>query len=422
MSIFRKEKIKDFFIYGLGQAINIVSPLLIMPFIILKCGQEGLGKVGVGMSLALIICGIIDYGSYINGVKDISLNRNNSKILEFHFKSIYTSKLILVVGILSLVSLLILVVPFFEQYKQLYFFSFLIVIGQFINPAWFFQGTENFKLISFINVISKIIYVALVFTMIQTKDDYIYVNLFFGIGAIVGNSIGLIWLIKKYSFSITTFELKPALLVIRNEFSFSLSQLFLSIYQYSPIILISYVAGDFVAGQFKVIDQIVSIFKTYLNMFFYFVYANICFELSNSYEKGIKVWKQYNGFNFLFLFFVLSFFYYKAELILTFFKISPEHLAVTAHYFRIGILVPIFVAISQPLRQLIFVFNENKVYIRITVITTILNFIALLIFTEYYGLAGAFLSIIMIEIMIILIYYLILKKHFKENLQTKNGN
>lgn len=422
MSVFSKKKIKDFFIYGLGQAINIVSPLLILPYIILVCGEEGLGKVGSGMSLALIISGIIDYGSYINGVKDISLNRNDANILEYHFKSIYLSKFILLVGVLSFFTLVVFFVPFFEEDKELYFLSFLIVIGQFINPIWFFQGIENFKLISFINVSSKIIYIVLVFTMLNESSDYIYVNLFFGLGAIIGNLVGLIWLIKKYSFSITSFELKPALYIIRNEFSFSLSQLFHSIYQYSPILLISYVAGDFVAGQFKVIDQIVSIFKTYLNMFFYFVYANICLEISKEVKQGLKVWKQYNGLNFLFLFFILSVFYYKAELILTYFKIEGKDLGNTVQYFRIGIIVPFLVSISQPLRQLMFAFNENKIYINITVVTTILNFILLLVFTKYNGLGGAFLSIIIIEIIIIIVYNIILMKYFKGNITFKNEN
>lgn len=422
MSVFNKQKIKDFFIYGLGQAINIVSPLLILPYIIFICGQEGLGKVGVGMSLALILSGIIDYGSYINGVKDISINRTDRKVLEFHFKSIYLSKFILLVGVLFFFTLLILFVPFFEQDKKLYFYSFFIVIGQFINPIWFFQGIENFKLISFINVTSKIIYIVLVFILLHEASDYIYVNFFLGLGAIIGNVIGLIWLIKKYSFSVTSFELKPALDIIKNEFSFSVSQLFLSLYQYSPILLISYVAGDFVAGQFKVIDQIVSIFKTYLNMFFYFVYANICLEISKEVKQGLKVWKQYNGLNFLFLFFILSVFYYNAELILTYFKIDAEDLAENVLYFRIGIIVPFLVSISQPLRQLMFAFSENKSYIRITIITTILNFILLLLFTKYYGLGGAFLSIILIEIIIIIVYNIILMKHFKGNITIKNEN
>lgn len=413
MSIFSKKKIKDFFIYGLGQAINIVSPLLILPYIILICGEEGLGKVGVGMSLALIISGIVDYGSYINGVKDISINRANPAILAHHFSAIYFSKFILLIIIGSFFCFFIQVIPFFAEDKLLYYLSFFIVIGQVINPTWFFQGVENFKMISFINVSSKLIYIAFVFCMVKESADFIYVNLFLGIGAIIGNTLGLLWLIKRYSFSLTSFQLKPALHIIRSEFSFSVSQLFNSIYQYSPILVISYVAGDFIAGQFKVIDQVISILKTYLNMFFYFVYANICLEISKELKRGIKVWKQYNGLNFIFLGVLLLLFFYQAELILSYFKIDPKNLTTTVFYFKIGLAVPFLVSISLPLRQLMFAFNENKIYIKITMITTLLNFICLLLFTKYFGLQGAFLSIILIEIIVIFAYYLILFKYFK---------
>ena len=112
MSIFNKKKIKDFFIYGLGQAINLVSPFLVMPFLIYTCGQENYGKIGVGFALALILNSIVDYGSYINGVKEISINRTDQSILELKFNAIYLSKLILVLIVLFLATILIFYVPF----------------------------------------------------------------------------------------------------------------------------------------------------------------------------------------------------------------------------------------------------------------------------------------------------------------------
>ena len=154
MSIFNKNKIKDFFIYGIGQLINIGSPLFVMPFIIAKCGQDNFGKVGVGLSLAMILNGFIDYGSYINGVKEISVNRVNIKHLELKFNAIYLSKLILLVAVLSFITVLIFFIPFLAKDKTLYFLSLFVVLGQFINPIWFFQGVENFKWISIVNFIS----------------------------------------------------------------------------------------------------------------------------------------------------------------------------------------------------------------------------------------------------------------------------
>lgn len=408
MSIFNKKKINDFFIYGFGQAINLISPFLVMPILIHICGQENYGKIGVGFSLSLILNSIVDYGSYINGVKEISINRENREILEVKLSAIYLSKLLLLFAVLSFAVVLILIIPFFAKDKITYLLSLLIIVGQFINPAWFFQGVENFKWISAINVISKLIYIALVLLFVKEKSDYIYANLFLGLGAIVGNSIGLLWLINHFSFSFKSIRLEPALKILKEEFQFSLSQLFLSLYQFFPIILISYISGNFIAGQFRVIDQIITVFKTYLNMFFYFVYSNVCFEISKSYDYGIKVWKQYNGYNFLLILLLLSIVFFNAEFILSYTKIQKSQVLILKPYFQLAMLIPLLTAISQPLRQLMFAFNKNRLYIRITLITTFLNFVFLLFLVRNMGLKGAFITIIFVEIIIILLYSKIL--------------
>jgi len=411
MSIFNKKRIKDFLIYGFGQAINLIAPLFIMPFIIYRCGQDGFGQIGVGFSMALILSGIVDYGSYINGVKEISINRDEKEVLEKKIKAIYLSKFILLAIVLSIATVSILFIPFFNKEKPLLFLSLVIVVAQFLNPNWFFQGIENFKLISIVNILSKIIYVILVLVFIKEKQDYIYANLFLGIGAIIGNLIGLYWLLNKFSFSLKNFSLSESLIILKNEFTFSMSQFFLSLYQYFPIILISSVGGDLMAGQFRVIDQVLSLFKTYLNMFFYFVYSNICFELNKDYQKGLQIWRQYNGLNFLILLLIILLFYSNSELILEYFKIDNIHMIEMLIFFKIGLIIPLLVAISQPLRQLMFAFNENKIYIRITIIMTLINLILLFVFTTLEGLCGAFLSIIFIEIIIIILYCYFLRKH-----------
>jgi polysaccharide transporter, PST family len=413
MTIFNRKKIKDFIIYGLGQAINILSPLLILPFLINKCGIEAVGKVGVGLSTALILNGIIDYGSYIKGVKDISISRNNIIILEQKFNAIYFSKLILFILVILIFSIAVFCIPFLSQDKSLFFLSLTIVLGQLINPAWFFQGVENFKLISFVNILSKIIYILLVFIFINESSDFIFVNLFLGVGAIIANSIGLFILLKNYKFSFKNAFYIDAIEIIKDEFSFSFSQLFLSMYQFFPIIIISYFGGNLMAGYFRVIDQIISIFKTYLNMFFYFVYANICYELDKNTINGVKVWKQYNGFNLLLLLFIISIFFYFSPEILKYFKIADKNLPMLSAFFKLALITPILIGISQPLRQLMFAFNLNKLYIIFTISTTILNFIMLMILTPFLGLKGVFITIIIIELIIITLYTITLIKKFK---------
>ncbi|MFT3794535.1 hypothetical protein [Flavobacterium sp.] len=255
-----------------------------------------------------------------------------------------------------------------------------------------------------------------VFVLINRKEDYVLANLFFGLGMILANSIGFFYLVKTYGVSLGGFSLAPAYQILREEFSFSVSQFFLSIYQFFPIMIVSYIGGDFMAGQFRVIDQIVSIFKSYQNIFFYFVYANICYELDKNLKRGMAVWKQYNGLNFLMLLGIVAVFFWKAELIFTYFKIDATQMESVVYYFRMALAIPMLIAVSMPLRQLMFAFEKNRIYITITIVATIANLILLLALTQWYQLEGSFFSIIFIEFIVIVLYVFILGKNLRQAL------
>lgn len=412
MSIFTKKKAYDFSIYGFGQLINLASPLIVIPFLITNCGEEGLGKIGVGFSMALILNAIIDYGSYIIGVRKIAINRDNPIILNQKVNAIYGSKFMLLALVLIVFSILFLTIPFFSREKELFFLSLIIVVGQCFNPAWFFQGVESYKWISFINILSKAIYLGAVFFFINKESDYIYVNLFFGLGLLISSLIGFSWLIFHHQIKISLSELKKGKTILKEEFSFSVSQLFLSVHQYFPIVIVSYVLGDFAAGQYRIIDQLLSLFKTYLNMIFYFVYANICHELNKSLQGGLKVWKQYNGLNFLLLFVVSMVFFIYSDYIVSYFNIEKNQVESVSYLLKIGLLIPFLISLSQPLRQLIFAFSENRLYVRITIYATLLNIVLMLIFSYFYGLIGTLCSILFVEFIVLILYSFILKDRF----------
>ena len=403
------KKLKDFLIYGFGQAVNLISPLLVMPYLVSICGEEGLGKIGVGFSLALIAIVLVDYGSYINGTKEISINIDNNQILEEKFTTIYIAKLIVTVVVLLITIIALKTIPFLSRDFLQLFFSFLIVIGQLVNPTWFFQGLQNFKWISIINVTSKVIYLILVFSFIKKPEDYIFVNAFFGVGLLVSSIFGFIWIYNRHSFSFKKGVFKKSLLLLKSESSLTISQLFFSLYQYAPILLISYIGGDFMAGQYRIIDQIVMVFRTYFQMFFNFSYADVCLNIYENKIEGINIWLKYNGYNyFLVLFLLICFGIFSTE-ILYYFKV-----AVTDNMnslFIIGLFIPVFMGISFSLKQLMFSFNENKSYIVITITATIFSLLLMFWLINKMGLRGAFVATIIMEILISTAYIFILRPH-----------
>ena len=200
-NIVGQKQFKNLVIYGFGQGFNLITPLLVIPYIVLICGEEGYGKIGVGMALAFFIMVFVDYGSEITGVKQIAVNREDKNKLENIFITTYTAKLILLFVVLSVVSFLFYFIPYFNHDKKLFFLSLSMVVGQFINPTWFFQGIENFKWITILNILSKIIYLVGIFVFIHEPSDYVYCNLIWGIGMIVANGISFVYILNTYHFS-----------------------------------------------------------------------------------------------------------------------------------------------------------------------------------------------------------------------------
>lgn len=403
-------KFKNFFIYGIGQAINLISPLIVMPYLVLVCGKEGLGKVGVGFSFALIIIVLIDYGSYINGTKEISINRNDIDKIRKKIVSIYLMKFYLLVFISIISFFLIRLIPFFYKEQLVFFFSLLFVFGQFLNPTWVFQGTESYKWISFINIFSKIIYVVSVFLFVKQGSDYIFVNAYLGLGLIISSLIGLLFLISKYNLKLYFGATKDAFLLINEEFTLTFSQLFLSFYQYLPIILISYIGGNTMAGQYRIIDQVIMIFRTYLQMFFNFVYADVCLQIHLSLKNGIKQWFKYNSLNYILVFFLLLVSYAFSDVILLHFNIQLKELTTMKLYFKTGLIIPLFMGVSIALKQLLFALNKNSNYIIITIATSFLSLFVLYFLVNKIGLQGAFISTIIIEFLVIVLYCGVLKQ------------
>jgi len=416
--LLKSVKARDFMVYGFGQAFNLITPLLIIPYIVLVCGEEGLGKIGISMSMMFMLIVIVDYGSYIKGVKEVALNRNDPKALQDIFSKVYALKFLLLAAVCGLTVPAIFIFPYFKDESPVFLLSLFIIIGQFVNPGWFLQGIENFKWITITNIVSKLLYVFGILLFVHAKSDYIYVNFILGLGAIFGNACGVFWIIRKYQFTGLKVEkqvLKDAFIA---DFKFCISQLFLSMRQYAPIIIIGYLSGNFVAGQYKIIEQIVMLFRTYAQMFFRFVYGIICYEINLSKQKGLEIWKKYNGLNTVFIVLIIAVLFFNSDLVLRFFKIDVSHLSYMNDLLRFSLIIPVLFAVSTPLEQLMFAFDKNRIYINITIVLTFVNIVLLIIAVQLFDLYGAILSIAVTELIIIFAYCFSLK----HTLKTRNSS
>lgn len=402
-------------IYGFGQLFNLVTPLLVAPFIVDKCGEENFGKTAVGMAISFFLIVFIDYGSDIVGVREIAVNRNKKEEIERIFISTYIIKLLSLCAVLLIAILCISVFPYFRQEKALFYLGFTVLIGQFLNPTWFLQGMENVKLITFLNIVSKSIYLLGIFFTIKQQNDYIYVNFWWGTGMILANVITLIIIVFIYKFTWIKLTRNDVFSHMKKDFSMFSSQIFLSIQLYSPVVLISMLGNNLYAGQYRIIDQVIVVFKTYIFLFFNFVFPKVCYLLEHNKPKGYKNWIIYNGFNFVLIAIMMFIIRTYSYDIVSYF--NPTNRYVLSNLLQVAIYIPILMAVSVPLKQLILGFNLKKFYIYVTYFVVIINIVLIVVLLKQYQVYGVFYSLIISEVITIIFYLYALKK---ETTKQKN--
>lgn len=399
-----KTDFKKLVTYGFGQVINLVSPFLVIPHIIRTSGLENFGKISFVFSICLFLMVVVDYGNDITSVKEIAVNRNDKSILNKLLLENLSSRFLL----LLFISVLYVLLSFsFGNNFLLYSTSFTIVIGQFINPSWFLQGVENVNLITIGNIFSKVIYLALTFLFVNSVENYIWVNLFWGIGMIVSYSIIYIIIFRNYSFTFYKIPFKDQLQFLKSNFLIFTSQLFLAGQMFLPIIIVGKFGGYILAGKFKIIDQILSIFKTYIFLFFNFIYPKVSYKFKEK-TDAYGYWLTVNFCNVILITLGCLFLYIFKSFVLGIFGVNEY--SNIEFIFSISLIYPIIFSINVSFRQLILALGFNSFYVKITTYISILYLLGTFILILNYGLREIFIYMIFLECLLFLIYIFKLNK------------
>ena len=289
----------------------------------------------------------------------------------------------------------------------MFYFGLTVLVGQFINPTWFLQGVENVKWITLLNIISKSIYLIGIFATINQESDYIYINLWWGIGMIIANIIVFLLILKTYNFSFVNVNRADVFKHFHNDFSMFSSQIFVSLQLYAPIVLISSFGSNLMAGQYRIIEQIIVIFKTYIFLFFNFVFPKVCYLLEIDHKKAMNNWKIYNGANLLFILAAMTVLHIFSYDIVSYF--NPTNRYVLSNLLQVAVFIPLLLGVSIPLKQLILGYNFKSFYVLLTTLMVLFNLLAILILLPIFQVYGVFYSLIATDLMIIIFYLYRLK-------------
>ena len=189
--------IKNFIFLMLLQIMRYFIPILVLPYITRIIGVVHFGEISVAISTCMIMQIIVDYGFNFLGTREVATHKKDLKYISYLYSAITCARCILFIICSIIMMAVTFFIPYMAEIRLLIFICLFPVFFSIFMPEWMYQGLEEMEFITYIHVISRIIYVILIFTLIKQEDDYILYPIFNLVGLLFASVASLIILRKK---------------------------------------------------------------------------------------------------------------------------------------------------------------------------------------------------------------------------------
>lgn len=248
--------LENFISLGALQIIGYVFPLVTLPYLARVLSVEKFGLVFFAIAFMQYFDILVDFGFGLSATREIAINRHNQNNLSNIFNSVTTIKIgLILVSYVALVFATIFV-PKIHDNWLLFHLSFLMVIGNAIYPVWFFQGMERMKYITFLNILSKTIFLVLIFIFVKQQNDYILVPLLNSCGFLISGIIGFIFAVKEFGIKLYI----PKFNSIKKHFKYSseffISRVSVSVYTNTNTVCLGFIGSELMVGFYVAAEKI----------------------------------------------------------------------------------------------------------------------------------------------------------------------
>jgi PST family polysaccharide transporter len=390
------------------QAANYLLPLLILPFLVRVLGAEKFGLVMFAQSLSVFLTVFVDFGFNISGTREISISRNNKQKLSEIFSAIMITKLILIVVAFAILYIVVSVFTRFSLDKEVYLLSFGIVIGQALFPVWFFQGIEKMRFVTLVNITAKVIFTLLVFILIKSEADYLYVPVYNSLGFIISGLIGLVLCFKYVDFKIPSFVLVKKL--VSESSSLFVSNFATTLYTSSNVFILGIFTGNTIVGVYSSMEKLILAVKNVYVPLYQAIYPWLAKQTDTIKVKQIKKMTPFIIASGILITLVILIF---GKLILNIIY-NDDLIESYVIIFKILSFIAIFSGLNMLYNALYFpAIKKYKLRMNIMITGGILNLIISLILVKTYGIYGTAISVTITEFVLLILGFYYFKKNSK---------
>lgn len=277
--------IKNFGYLTVLEIFNLIIPLATYPYLIKTLGKDTFGLVIYAQVIVSYLMILVSFGFSMSATKQVSLYRNDPEKLNIIVSTVLFIKGTLFITACFILTAVLFFLPEANGNKLLFVFSLWICLYDFIFPVWFYQGMEKMKYITLLTLISRLIFLFLIFLLIKSPDDFLKVPIINGIGSITAGIISLYIVLTKFNLKLRIPTGKSIRFHVRDSYSLFLSDLIIAIKDKSNYILIGAFMTHGAVTEFDLALKIKGVLSIPIDLINKALYPKIAKERNMSFMK-----------------------------------------------------------------------------------------------------------------------------------------
>lgn len=274
--------------YGL-QIFNTVIPLLTLPFITRILGSEGFGIFSISLNIFGYLQTIIEYGFGMSATREIALlasdegsNYKQNKL----FTSVIFSRGILTATCIFFSAFYVAL----HEFNSLQSLSLIVLdlglLGSCVQMNWLYQGLQEMKYLSLVNMVSRVISVVLIFTLIRSASDVLLYCLLYTVSPFLSGFMGLFIAIRKFHVHFVKIALNDIFRQLHTGWYVFTTQLSSKIFGAIGITFLGIFASKQSVGTFSAIQKIPTVLMLSWAPIAQIIYPITSQKMNESFQKG----------------------------------------------------------------------------------------------------------------------------------------
>lgn len=210
-----KKIAENYFFMTLLLVLNSFFGLLIYPYLIRTLGAESYGVYIFASTVVNYFICFIGFGFDMYGVRLIAENPFSIKKKSNVLSIIFTTKLYLEIVSIILAILVSFVFPILRTYFWVYIVCFANTLLNIFFPTWYFQGVQKMRVVSYIQLIFKLLSLPFIFIFIKKPDDILLFAIIMTASSLLGALYAFIHLLVFEKLKISLVPIKHTLVYIK---------------------------------------------------------------------------------------------------------------------------------------------------------------------------------------------------------------